>query len=289
MVYALYPRKSSDSEDRQVLSIGAQIDELKKIADGLDIDSGSLDIRPESHSAKIPHSRKVWNGILKDIESGKLNGIIAWQSNRLSRNAVDAGDMIYLMDTGKLVEVVTPSQTFRNTPNDKMMLTFFCMVAKFENDNKGVDVQRGLEKKAKLGWLPSGAKPGYANDPYAEKGNKQLHSDSVRFPIIKKSWDLLLTGNYAPPHILKIINEDLGYRSPARGKIGGKPMARSQIYTMFRDQFYHGRFEFPMGSGAWYRGNHEPMVTEDEFWKAQEILAVAAGPSHISIRSRLRA
>ena len=124
-----------------MLSIEAQIDELKKIANGMGLDIASLDVRPESHSAKTPRSRPVWNGIIKDIEKGKLNGIIAWQANRLSRNAVDTGEMIYLMDASKLVEVVTPSQVFRNTPNDKMMLNFFCMVAKFENDNKGVDVK----------------------------------------------------------------------------------------------------------------------------------------------------
>jgi DNA invertase Pin-like site-specific DNA recombinase len=200
MVYALYPRRSSEAEDKQVLSIDAQIDELKKLAKSIGLDLASLDIRQESHSAKAPRSRPVWNGIIKDIEKGKLNGIIAWQANRLSRNAVDTGEMIYLMDTGKLAEVVTPSQVFRNTPNDKMMLNFFCMVAKFENDNKGVDVKRGLNKKAGKGYLPSGAKPGYMNDLHAEKGNKKLFADPVRFPIIKEAWRLMLTGLHTPHH-----------------------------------------------------------------------------------------
>lgn len=272
MIYALYPRRSSEAEDKQVLSIEAQTDELKKIAKGMGLDIASLDIRPESHSAKTPRSRPVWNGIIKDIEKGKLNGVIAWQANRLSRNAVDTGEMIYLMDAGKLVEVVTPSQVFRNTPNDKMMLNFFCMVAKFENDNKGVDVKRGLNKKAGKGWLPNGAKPGYANDPHAEKGNKRLNPDSVRFPIIKEAWRLMLTGNYTPPQILAIINGQYGYRTPKRGKVGGHPMARSQIYKMFKDTYYYGPFEFPEGSGQWWDGEHETMITEEEYWKVQDLL-----------------
>jgi site-specific DNA recombinase len=272
MVYALYPRRSSEAEDKQVLSIDAQIDELKKLAKSIGLDLASLDIRQESHSAKAPRSRPVWNGIIKDIEKGKLNGIIAWQANRLSRNAVDTGEMIYLMDTGKLAEVVTPSQVFRNTPNDKMMLNFFCMVAKFENDNKGVDVKRGLNKKAGKGYLPSGAKPGYMNDLHAEKGNKKLFADPVRFPIIKEAWRLMLTGLHTPPQILRIINGQHGYRTTKRKKIGGHPMMRSQIYKMFRDQFYYGRFEYPEGSGQWYDGQYEKMITEAEYWKVQELL-----------------
>jgi DNA invertase Pin-like site-specific DNA recombinase len=81
------------------------------------------------------------------------------------------------MDLGKLIEIVTPTQTFRNTPNDKMMFSFFCMVAKLENDNKGEDVKRGLKTKADMGWLPNGAKPGYMNDRLAEKGNKKIKND----------------------------------------------------------------------------------------------------------------
>ena len=87
MVYALYPRRSSEAEDAGV-SIDAQIDELKKLAKGIGLDMASLDIRPESHSAKTPHSRPVWNGILKDLQNGKLNGVIAWQANRLSKNVL---------------------------------------------------------------------------------------------------------------------------------------------------------------------------------------------------------
>ncbi len=275
--YVLYPRKSSDSEDRQVLSIDSQIDELKKIAKNLGLDTEALDIRPESYSAKVP-GRPVWNGILKDIKAGKIKGVIAWHANRLSRNSVDTGEMIYLMDLKKLVEVVTPSQTFLNTPNDKLMLNFFCSVAKYENDNKGVDVQRGLEKKAKLGWLPTGAKPGYMNDPYAEKGNKTVKEDPVRFPIIKEAWRLMLTGQYSVPKVLEIINVDLGYISHKKKRIGGKPMLRNQLYEVFRDPFYYGRFEFPVGSGNWFDGQHKKMITEEEFWKVQSLFGDKGRP-----------
>ncbi len=270
--YCIYARKSTEPDDKQILSNPSQIAELQSLAK----DRNVVKTLEESQSAKIP-GRPVFNLMLKDIENGKCRGIIVWHPDRLSRNAVDTGKLIYLLDIGKLLEIVTPGQTFKNTPNDKFMLNLFCSTAKLENDNKGVNVKRGLKTKADMGWLPSGAKPGYTNDPYAEKGNKRIKEDIERFPIIKKAWEFLLTGNHTPPKILDIINNQLGYRTPKKKRIGGNPMSRSQIYTIFHDPFYYGMFEFPVGSGNWHQGRHKTMITQEEFEKAQEILAKNGG------------
>jgi site-specific DNA recombinase len=275
--YFIYSRRSSEQEDRQVLSIPAQLDEMKKIVSDRGIEARVIDTLSESRSAKYP-GRPLFDKMLDDIAKGKANGIIAWHANRLSRNSVDIGRLIYLMDQGKLSEVITPGQTFRNTPGDKMMLSFFCGVAKYENDNKGEDVKRGLRRKADMGWLPNGAKPGYMNDPLAEKGNKKIMKDPERFLIIQEAWRLALTGVWTIPKILEHINTKLGYRSPKRRSMGGKPMARSQIYTVFKDPFYYGSFEFPVGSGNWKKGLHEPMITEEEFWRVQELLGRKGRP-----------
>lgn len=271
-----YRRKSSEAEERQILSLEAQQSENEKT-----IKAEKLTIvkdYAESKSAKTPLKRELFEQLVRDIEKGVIKGIFAWNPNRLSRNSVDTGRLIYLMDEGKLLVVKTPAQTFQNTPNDKFMLSLFCSTAKLENDNKGEDVKKGLKAKAGRGWLPNGAKPGYMNDPFAQRGSKTIKSDPIRFPIIKEAWHILLTGNYAPAQVMRIINEDLGYRSPKKKRIGGTPMVRSQIYTMFRDPFYYGLFEFPARSGNWCVGQHEKMITEDEFWKAQEILGRRGRP-----------
>ena len=266
--YYIYTRKSTESEDKQVLSIDSQTDELKKIA--RDSKIRIKGIESEAHSAKAP-GRPVFNKMIKEIEAGKAQGLLVWHANRLSRNSVDTGLIIYLLDIGKLKEVRTPGQIFRDNPNDKFLLNLFCSQAKLENDSKGVDVKRGLKKKAEMGYLPSGAKAGYMNDPYAEKGNKRIKEDPVRFPIVKEMWRLLLTGVYRVPKVVDIAN-NMGYTTPKHKRIGGKPMVYSAAYVMFRDPFYYGMFEFPKGSGNWFRGRHKPMVTEEEFRKVQEML-----------------
>ena len=140
--YCLYARKSTESEERQVLSIDSQIKEMLQLADreGLEI----VEMKRESHSAKETGTRPVFNEIIEDLRAGKYNGILTWAPDRISRNAGDLGKIVDLMDAGGLQEIRTHSQSFRNNPNEKFLLMILGSQAKLENDNRGVNVKRGL-------------------------------------------------------------------------------------------------------------------------------------------------
>ena len=109
-------------------------------------------------------------------------------------------------------------------------------------------------------------------DKTAERGNKTILNDPIRYPLIKKCWELLYTGAYTIPQILKKLNEEWEYKSPVRRSIGGKPMQRSQFYLIFSDPFYYGEYEYPEGSGKWHHGNHDAMLTKEEFDYIQVLL-----------------
>ncbi|MEI7463148.1 MAG: recombinase family protein, partial [Candidatus Taylorbacteria bacterium] len=159
----------------------------------------------------------------------------------------------------------TPSQTFHNTPQDKFMLLLVCGQAQMENDNKSIDVIRGLKTKA-LGGERSGPAPlGYMN-VCDVKGHKSIVPDPERFPIVRKMWDLILTGEKSVAEIMRIANDDLGLRTPKRKNGSGvKKITKSLAYYIFTRTFYYGEFEFPTGSGNIYPGNHTPMITREEF------------------------
>src|SRR3989339_1105944 len=257
--YFLYARKSSEQEDRQVLSIGSQKSELESAAkkERLEI----INRFEESYSAKDP-GRKIFNEVIKRIEKGEANAILAWHPNRLSRNSVDTGYLIYLMDQNKLLEIKTLGQTFKNTPNDKFLLNLLCSQAKLENDNKGVDVKRGLRRKVEMGWHPGLAPIGYKNTPDKEKGFKTIHKDPKMFPIIRKMFDMILSGSFTVPRAHEIAVTQWGL----------KKLARSGFYRTLYNPFYYGWFEWPRGSGNWRKGKHEPMITREEFDRIQQLL-----------------
>lgn len=268
--YFVYVRKSSEQEDRQVLSIDSQKDELDKIVKELGIKV--VDILEESYSAKKP-GRPKFNGMMARIEKGEGNGLLVWSPNRISRNPIDTGAVVYAMDLEQLVEVRTPSQLFKNNPNDKFLLALFCNQAKLENDNKGVDVKRGLAKKARMGTPPTPAPVGYLNDRYGEKGSKTWFKDQDRFDLCRKTFELMLTGNYTAQDVRRIVNEKLGFTMPS-----GKPMSRNNIYAMFTNTVYYGMFEYPRGSGEWFKGVYEPMITPEEYDKIQFLLGRKSRP-----------
>jgi len=94
MTYFLYARKSTDVEDKQVLSIEGQLQELRSLArsEGLEISTEFT----ESRTAKVP-GRPIFNDMMNRIQRGEAQGVICWKLDRLARNPVDDGLVRWLL------------------------------------------------------------------------------------------------------------------------------------------------------------------------------------------------
>lgn len=264
--YILYSRKSSESDERQAMSIESQINEMRAIAirDGIEI----TDIIEESKSAKATGQRPQFNELLQRISSGEANGILTWAPDRLSRNAGDLGSIVDLMDAGKLQEIRTHGQTFTNNPNEKFLLMILCSQAKLENDNRGKNVKRGLRAKCERGKRPGIPPLGYKlyRDPENLSAESKVAIDPKRAPFIKKMFDYLTVSGLSGRQINEYLTDE-GFRTRK-----GKRVTRSMTYRIFRDTFYYGEFEYPLGSGNWYKGSHEPIITKEQWEAAQKAL-----------------
>ncbi|MCL4390057.1 MAG: recombinase family protein [Patescibacteria group bacterium] len=269
MKYFIYCRKSSESEDKQVLSLPAQKSELLKYASDNKLDV--VDVYEESASAHVTE-RKKFNEMLARIEKKEAGGLIVWDESRIARNSFDGGRVIYMIDLGQIVEIRKPGKMYTNTPDDKSWLAMCFMMSKKESDDKGVNVRRGLKEKSQQGMYVGSQQPGYRYDPLAPQGEKDLIPIPGTYELIEKAWRAMLTGKYRVPQILALLNNEWGYRTPLRGKLGGKPMHLSELYVMFHTRFYCGWFEYPTGSGNWHKWRGKVMLTEEEFTRVQMLL-----------------
>lgn len=266
--YFAYVRKSSEGEERQALSIPAQKDQLTERFGELDIE-----FVEDKASAFKPFNRPAFADMLERIRKGGRTGLIAWHPDRLSRNEKDAGEITYMIRTGVIEDLKLATYHFENTPEGIWMLQMALSQSQYESAKKGRDVKRGLEKKAKMGVYPAPAPVGYINDKYAEKGYKSIFVDPDRFDIVRKMFDLMLTGKYTPPRILEVATKEWGLRMP-----NGKPLSRSNIYLLLTRPFYYGEFEYPVGSGNWHKGIHKPMITREEYDRIQFLLGRRSQP-----------
>jgi len=264
--YCLYARKSTESEERQVLSIDSQIKEMLQVAerDGLEI----VEIRRESHSAKNSSERPVFNSIVEDIRLEKFNGIMTWAPDRLSRNAGDLGSLVDLMDQKLLMEIRTFGQRFTNSPNEKFLLMILGSQAKLENDNRGINVRRGLRTRCEMGLRPGVAPTGYLNEKMIDR-KCQMKLDPDRAPIIKKMFEKVAYENWSGIKLYHWLKFEINFRTKNQHHL-----SLSNIYIILRNTFYYGVFEYPEKSGNWYTGKHEPIITKEIFDKVQQQLKI---------------
>jgi site-specific DNA recombinase len=272
--YCLYARKSSEAEEKQALSIDSQINEMLGIAtrENLNI----ADMYRESHSAKDCGQRPVFNQLLTDIRSGKFDGILVWHPDRLSRNAGDLGAIVDLLDQKKLIEIRTHSQKFTNNPNEKFLLMILGSQAKLENDNKSINVKRGLKTKCEMGLWPSVAPTGYLNSKNRDQKGV-IFLDPDRSQTIKEIFRKAAYEGASGRKIFKWLKDN---RFVTRT---GKPLTLSNIYVILNNHFYYGHFEYPKTSGRWFQGKHVPIITKDLFDDVQKQLQLqrkAKGKNH---------
>lgn len=274
--YILYCRKSTESEDKQVQSIEDQINKGKELSEskGLPI----IEVLTETKSAKNPDRRPQFNKMIQMIKSGKANGIITWAINRLSRNPLEYGLIHQMLQDGVIKSIWTSTEEHK--PGDNVLIFYMLGgMANHDTQQTSVGTKRGLTSKAKKGWFPSVAPIGYLNNKLKDKGEKDILVDFDRFPIIRKMWDLMLTGKYSVSQILEIANENWGLRTVKRRSVGGKKLSINGLYGIFSNIFYTGtRF---IWNGSEYEGRHEPMITLEEFEKVQELLGRKGKPRKV--------
>ncbi|MBU4590620.1 MAG: recombinase family protein [Candidatus Omnitrophica bacterium] len=267
--YFIYARKSTDEEDRQILSLDSQLNELREFAqkEGLSIVEEFM----EAKTAKQP-GRRFFNYMLKRIEVGDADGILAWHPDRLARNSIDGGKIIYLVDQGVLKDLRFPTYRFDNTAQGKFVLNIAFGQSKYYIDNLSENVKRGIREKLRRGEWPGWAPLGYIND----YKNRTIILDDDKSILVKKMFEVFAKGDISVAELHRQVTK-LGLLSRT-----GKPVSHEVVSQTLRNPFYYGMIRY---KGELYEGSHPPLISKKLFDTLQEILL---GHRHPQVRGRIK-
>ena len=256
--YFLYVRKSTDVEDKQVQSLNDQINVMTKKAESLWIKI--VDTFSESMSAKAPW-RFRFNEMVQRVQNWEARWIISWKLDRLTRNPVDTGTIQFMLQNWELDRIITNDREYN--PIDAWLLFSVetWMSNQFILDLKK-NVKRWMDSKTERWVFCWKAPEWYINN----KLEKTIDVNEKTFPLVRKMWDLMLTGNYQVPQVVNIANEEWWYRNKQ-----GKKLVLSSMYRLFTNPFFTWDF---LRKGEIKKGTHEPMITYIEFQRVQDLLWV---------------
>ena len=255
MKYFLYARKSTDVEDKQVLSIEAQLAELRALAkrDSLEIAEEFI----EKKSAKIP-GRAIFNDMMSSIQRGEAQGIICWKIDRLARNPVDGGQIQWLLQQGVIKHIQTHDRS--HYPNDNvLMMSVELGMANEYIRQLSANTARGLRQKARQGIYPGLAPLGYIND----SRTKTIRVHKKNAALVREMFEQYASGT-TTLDVLATWLENAGVMSR-----GNRRVHISRISFILQNPFYYGHFRY---AGEVHEGKHEPLITKSLYDKANAVL-----------------
>jgi len=259
----LYVRKSTEEDDRQVMSIEAQLFELQEFARREHIEL--VKVFTESKSAKTP-GREQFAKMLAFIETSRQPlGILAWHPDRLARNSVDGGQIIYLIDTNKIASLRFPTFWFEPTPQGKFMLQVAFGQSKYFSDSLVENVKRGIRQKLRKGEWLCRAPLGYVNN----HKSKNIDPDPVKSRVIVRAFEEYAKGT----HTLVSLAQFLADHGVVQKK--GTPLAKVSVVKLLTNRAYLG---FIKHLGEWHAGNFVPIISPTLFEAVQKVLAKRKRP-----------
>lgn len=276
--YVLYARKSSEDSRAQVKSIPDQIEDCMNFAraKGLIV----VDVVKEAASAKKSKNRPLFTKMLKDFEKKKYDGIIAWHPDRLSRNSLESGMIVDMVDNDVIKDLKFPTMNFENTASGKMLLGILFTMSKEYSEHLSENVKRGMDSN-----LQQGKSSGVRKWGYQRNNTTGLYEPDENFNHIRRVWDIVIDGGtqrdalaYVKLHDVHMMTK-INERNKVSKRVG---MDKGTISRILKDPFYYGIL-IQAGTKVDLREvtpNFKPMISEAEYLAVQEDTKFKARRTH---------
>lgn len=257
----LYIRVSTDEQADKGYSQRNQEETLRRYCD-----INGLQIRKvifEDHSAKT-FQRPEWTKYLADLRrhKGRAGFVLFTKWDRFSRNAGDAYQMISILRQLGVEPQAVEQPLDLSIPENKMMLAFYLAAPEVENDRRALNVFHGMRRARKEGRWMASAPMGYINKT-SESGQKCIAPKEPEASIMKWAFQEVANGVFTADQIRKQANKK------------GLKCERMAFWSALRNPVYCGKIRviaFKDEEEIIANGLHEPLITEQLFYKVQDVL-----------------
>jgi len=263
---AIYARKSSESDDRQALSLDAQLHWAAEAC----AKNGVREplIFKEAKSAKKP-GREEFGRMMAAVAKGEVDTIVCWKADRLARNAADAGTVLFALESKRLKRIITSDGVYADDADSELMLGILLgFSAKYSKD-LSKNIRRGMEEKLRRGEWAWTAPFGYKNVRMSAD-RAVIAVDEEMAPYVRQLFELAATGAYSIDALARITRDEWKIRKPQRRvnstKLG---LSHTTIVHILTNPFYRGLL---VVKGEVYPGTHEPLVSDQLYEKVQRAL-----------------
>jgi DNA invertase Pin-like site-specific DNA recombinase len=277
--YAIYLRKSTDDEAKQVRSLEDQRAECLELAHRLQITVREDDILEESASAKVSGNRPIFDEMLMGFKTGKYHGLISWSPDRISRNMKEAGEVIEMIDHEQIQDLQFKTYQFENNPNGKMLLGILFATSKQYSDKLSVDVKRGTGGNIKDGKYNGVVKKGY----FVDASTGYFLPDGYNWDLLREAASMRLYQGKSNIEIAEFLNDaHLSVRKDQDEAYTVVKVDKQMVGDIFDDPFYFGLYHYGQNlADLTELCDFLPLITPDEYIILNQKMAATFGERRV--------
>lgn len=278
---AIYARVSTVEQADEGYSIDAQLKILRNICDekGFELVEEFVD---RGISGKDIVNRPGLQAMLQAVEERRLDIVLVWKMNRLSRKITD---MLNIVDSLKLYNVEFYSHTDNidtNTPQGSFQFHIMAAVSEFERKNIAENVKMGMIERAQSGRWNGGVVYGYdiikVRDTMRKRGDTLLEINPAEAEVVRKIFNLYNQGDGYKTIANRLNHEGHKTKHKREHSINGvktiltNPLYAGYIRYNVRQEWSTKRRKNINPDPVLVKGIHDPIIDEQTWKRTQELL-----------------
>ncbi|MDL2273401.1 recombinase family protein [Oscillospiraceae bacterium OttesenSCG-928-G22] len=260
----IYVRVSTEEQAKEGYSIRAQEEKLRAFATLKDWNIYSV-YADEGISGKDIDGRPAIKQMIADITSGKVNNVLVYKIDRLTRSTKNLIELVELFNRQQCAFNSLQESIDTSSATGRMFIKIVGIFAEFERENLAERVRFGLERKAKEGYVLCNYSPSFGY--VRENGDKVQRIDESEAAIVRRIFDMYLNGDYNYSQI-----SDMLIAENVPTKKGGQ-WVQTTIRQILTNPNYIGKVRYGMDDVTRYfeaDGHHEPIIDETTYYQVQD-------------------